>query len=109
MSALDAFQGQAAEILTLRKLRDALDLSKENQRTIERYSFAPGEVNHGFADGYKTGTQLLLARRLVEAGVGFVEVALGYWDTHGPAARAGLPTFAQPPLPDIGSRPDRTG
>jgi hypothetical protein len=93
MSALDTFQGQAAEILTSRKLRDALDLSKEDKRTIERYSFdsKASSVNYGFADGYKTGTQLLLARRLIEAGVGFVEVALGYWDTHGPAHVLGFP------------------
>jgi uncharacterized protein (DUF1501 family) len=44
-----------------------------------------------FATDYKMGTQLLLARRLVEAGVGFVEVALGYWDTHGPANVLGFP------------------
>ena len=69
-------------------------MSKEDKRTIDRYSFNTGntgEVNHGFADGYRTGTQLLLARRLVEAGVGFVEVALGYWDTHGPSHVLGFP------------------
>jgi uncharacterized protein (DUF1501 family) len=91
MSALDSFQGQAAEILLSHKLRDALDLSQESPRTIDRYSCENGQANYGFADGYKIGTQLLLARRLVEAGVGFVEVTLGYWDTHGPAHVLGFP------------------
>ncbi|HQU41262.1 MAG TPA: DUF1501 domain-containing protein, partial [Pirellulales bacterium] len=86
MAALDAFQGRAADILTSRRLRDALDLDREDPRIVERYSLrgATAAKNQLFAAGYKQGTQLLLARRLVEAGVGFVEVALGYWDTHGP-------------------------
>jgi hypothetical protein len=91
MAALDTFQSRAADILTSRRLRDALDLEKEDPRTVERYSLAGGPTNSLFATGYKQGTQLLLARRLVEAGVGFVEVALGYWDTHGPANVLGFP------------------
>lgn len=91
MQTLDTFQAQAADILTSHKLRDALDLSKEDGRLVDRYSFAGGQKNSLFATDYKIGTQLLLARRLVEAGVGFVEVALGYWDTHGPANVLGFP------------------
>ncbi len=75
-ASLDAFQGRALQIVTSSALRDALDISREPQVVRERYGL---------------GTQLLLARRLVEAGVGFVEVALGYWDTHGPANVLGFP------------------
>lgn len=91
MAALDAFQGKAVDILTSHRLRDALDLSQEDPRTVQRYSLEGGPDNQLFATGYKQGTQLLLARRLIEAGVGFVEVALGYWDTHGPANILGFP------------------
>jgi uncharacterized protein (DUF1501 family) len=91
MAALDAFQGKALDILTSRRLRDALDLSQEDPRIVQRYSLEGGPVNSLFATGYKQGAQLLLARRLIEAGVGFVEVALGYWDTHGPASVLGFP------------------
>ena len=68
-----------------------MDLDKESPKLVERYSVATGQKNYGFAAGYPIGTQLLLARRLVEAGVGFVEVALGYWDTHGPSNVLGFP------------------
>jgi hypothetical protein len=82
-SALDAFQSQAFEIVTSRALRDALDVSKEALAVRERYG--SGKSFHG------QPSHMLLARRLVEAGVGFVEVALGYWDMHGPANVLGFP------------------
>lgn len=48
----------------------AFDLSQERPETLQRY---------GDSD---FGRGCLLARRLVEAGVSFVEVRLGGWDTH---------------------------
>ena len=48
----------------------ALDLSRETAATRDRFGRNP------FGQG------CLLARRLVEAGVTFVEVGLGNWDTH---------------------------
>lgn len=101
MAALDAFQGQAYNILTANRLRAALDLEQEDARIVERYSFHNGQKNSLFAKGYAIGTQLLLARRLVEAGVGFVEVALGYWDTHGPANILGFPTMREKLCPTL--------
>jgi hypothetical protein len=101
MSGLDAFQSRALDILTSGKLRDALDLSKESPQMIERYSVATGQKNYGFAAGYSIGTQLLVARRLVEAGVGFVEVALGYWDTHGPSNILGFPAMREKLCPTL--------
>ncbi|MBI3461675.1 MAG: DUF1501 domain-containing protein [Planctomycetes bacterium] len=50
--------------------RDPFSLEHEDKATKERY----GE--NGFGKG------CLLARRLVEAGITFVEVGLGGWDTH---------------------------
>jgi hypothetical protein len=91
MAGLDDFQRRAYGLLTSTAFRDALDLGKEDPRTVERYSLPGDGHNHNFAQGYKQGAQMLLARRLVEAGVGFVEVALGYWDTHGPANVLGFP------------------
>ena len=49
---------------------EAFDIAKESAKMREAYG--PGE----FAAG------CLMARRLVEAGVTFVEVGLGNWDTH---------------------------
>ena len=48
----------------------AFDLSQESESTRENYG------NNGFGQG------VLLARRLVENDVRFVEVSLGGWDTH---------------------------
>ncbi len=93
MAGVDEYQGRAYDILTSSALANALDLSKEDNRAIDRYSIRGDARNYGFADGYSIGTQLLLARRLIEAGAGFVEVALGYWDTHGPANVLGFPKF----------------
>jgi hypothetical protein len=92
-SALDAFQSRAFEIVTSSVLRDALDVTKEPFAVQERYG--PARGYHG------QGTQLLLARRLIEAGVGFVEVALGYWDTHGPASVLGFPKMREQLCPTL--------
>src|SRR5262249_9598914 len=68
---LDAFHKKALEMLRSEKTRKACDLAAEPEATRDRYG--PG----GFAQG------ALAARRLVEAGVRFVTVSLGGWDTHG--------------------------
>jgi uncharacterized protein (DUF1501 family) len=71
VDGLDAFHKQALEILRSDKTRKAFDLSKESQATRDRYGNTP----------FGQGT--LAARRLVEAGVRFVTISLGGWDTHG--------------------------
>jgi hypothetical protein len=57
----------------------AFDLSQETAATRDRYGrsgMGPGGQGASFGQG------CLLARRLVEAGVTFVEVELNGWDTH---------------------------
>lgn len=78
LGALDEFEAQAATMLTNPKARDAFDLSKEDTRTRDRYG------------RNRWGQQLLLARRLVEAGVDIVTSSLSgplcgrvqNWDDH---------------------------
>jgi hypothetical protein len=67
---LDAFHRMALEILTSDRSRKAFDLDQEPTVMRERYGL----------DGFGQG--VLTARRLVEAGVRFVTVTLGGWDTH---------------------------
>jgi hypothetical protein len=67
MQGMDAFAARAFEIITAPKTRDALDLKLEDPRVVERYGKA---------------TQFLTARRLVQAGVRCVTLAVGGWDTH---------------------------
>lgn len=61
---------------------DAFDISKEPEKIREMYEKMPTD-NRGMGGGRNaTGTKLLVARRLVERGVRFVQVATGGWDTH---------------------------
>ena len=78
LQALDEFEIQAMTLLTNPKTKEAFDLSKEDDRTRDRY-------------GRNTwGQQLLMARRLIEAGVEVVTTSLrgplcgrvNNWDDH---------------------------
>ena len=80
MRGMDALQQRAMDLLTSSRLADALDLSKEDPRTLERYG--TGDVNKQ-ADGAPMNLQhFLLARRLVEAGCRVVTLNIGRWDFH---------------------------
>ncbi|MEX1096110.1 MAG: DUF1501 domain-containing protein [Planctomycetales bacterium] len=80
---VDAYTAQALEMIGSSKARDAFDISREPPELVARYG---------------TATQLLQARRLVEAGVKVVSLSFigdpkasraacgfggGTWDTHG--------------------------
>ncbi|MER3416438.1 MAG: DUF1501 domain-containing protein [Gemmataceae bacterium] len=67
LDGMDAYVSQAFDIITSGTMRRALDVSREDPRVRDRYGRA---------------TQFLLARRLIEAGVGCVTLAFGGWDTH---------------------------
>lgn len=94
---VDQFHRQAGEVLLNGQVANALDLSKEDPQVLDRFDttrFAARDnwqkVNRG-KRGYYTGHAksfgkcLLLARRLCEAGCGFVTVHADYegvWDFH---------------------------
>jgi hypothetical protein len=67
---LDSFEQQAYDLL-LSRAREVFDLNREEPRTRDLYG------NNELAQ------RLLLARRLCEAGVGFVTINFGGWDMHG--------------------------
>ncbi len=84
MDAMDRFHEQAAGILTSGTLANALDLSQEDPRIVERYTgpaFA-GELEHYTSEGPQATRKFLLARRLIEAGVRVVSVSISDFDTH---------------------------
>jgi hypothetical protein len=78
LEALDEFETQAMTLLTNPKTREAFDLSREEDRTRDRYG------------RNSWGQQLLMARRLVEAGVEVLTTSLrgplcgrvSNWDDH---------------------------
>jgi len=82
-ASLDQFQQQALDILRSQRTRTAFDLDREPEAVRDAY-------------GRSTfGQGALAARRLIEAGVRFVTIGLGGWDTHagnfGTLANALLP------------------
>ena len=82
MAGLDAAQQRALGVLTSSRLLDALDISKEPAHVRERYG--DGKPYNFQFDGAPTvNDQLLMARRLVEAGARCVTLSYGRWDSHG--------------------------
>ncbi|MBI2804614.1 MAG: DUF1501 domain-containing protein [Planctomycetes bacterium] len=93
----DHHQRQATEVLLSGRVADALDLSREDPRLVAAYDTSRfvasdnwSQVNRG-RRGYYTGQAkslgklLLMARRLCEAGCGFVTIHADYegvWDFH---------------------------
>ena len=82
--ALDRHQQKAWDILTSPAARDAFDLDREPMSIRERYGFSPAfDPKASNRCGCPAWSQrILLARRLVEAGVRLVTVDLRWWDTH---------------------------
>ena len=60
---------------------DLLDLSNESPATLDRYRVGR-KINVGTCRPSDFGRQCLLARRFAEAGVRFIGVNHGGWDTH---------------------------
>ena len=81
MEGMDVFGQRALDVLTSSSLLDALDLSKEDPKVVERYG--DGKPYQYQFDGAPTcNEQLLMARRLIEAGVRVVSLSYGRWDSH---------------------------
>ncbi|MFN4260018.1 MAG: DUF1501 domain-containing protein [Gemmataceae bacterium] len=95
-ASMNAYYQRAFDVLTSSKLVEALDVTKEPEAVRERYG--RGSPKH-LGDGAPMwNDQLLMARRLVEAGARVVTVAYGFWDTHGrnfESLRKRLPLFDQ--------------
>lgn len=74
VDGLNAFEQQAFN-LVLGKAPQAFDLKLEDPRTVAKY-------------GGGLGSSMLMARRLCEAGCGFVTLSYGGWDMHSNIAGA---------------------
>ena len=84
MEGMDRFGQKAWQMLSSPEAQKAFDLDSEPRALRERYGFAPafdpGAANRCGAPAWSQ--RILLARRLVEAGVRLVTVDLRWWDTH---------------------------
>lgn len=83
MQAADRFHQQAANILLSGRFANAMDLSREDPKIVARYT-APTSTTERFttADNEFAMRKLLIARRLIEAGVRCVSVSFSDFDTH---------------------------
>ena len=106
MDGLTGLQSRAANLIT-KGVADAFDLSKEDPRTVARYDtsgfYDPEQFRY---DGNKKrnnipwytahtktlGKELLLARRLCEAGCGFITIHSEFvWDFHADVNNVAIP------------------
>jgi len=82
IAGMDAFGQRAFDVLSGSRLLEALDLSKEDPAI--RAAYGDGKPYQFQYDGAPTCNEhLLMARRLVEAGVRVVSLSFGRWDSHG--------------------------
>lgn len=99
---LDVFRRQALDLLRSGAVRKAFDLMLEDPTTLKTYDTehfrnwscddSSKFIRTGPSLGFSLGRQLLLARRLCEAGCGFVTVVNANWDFH---ARKGIPNIPE--------------
>ncbi len=81
LDAVDTFYNRAYSLISSQQAREAFDLEKEDPKLRDEY-------------GRNTaGARMLLARRLVEAGVRFVTMTYGGWDHHDNIDRNMKPRF----------------
>jgi hypothetical protein len=70
LEGLDRFSQQAYDMITSKRAREAFDVSQEQPAFAEKFGETP------------FGQSCLLATRLVQAGVRFITISYGGWDTH---------------------------
>ncbi len=83
MQGMDTFTDQAMGLLTSSRLAEALDLSRETPETLARYGTGDPKVFIDDNGAPRVPQSLLVARRLIEAGVRVVTLNYSKWDWHG--------------------------
>ena len=84
VGAMDTFYERAFSLIESKDAREAFDIDAEDAKLRDEYGRNPA------------GQRMLMARRLVEAGVRFVTLTYGSWDHHQritPSVRAQMPAF----------------
>ena len=83
LNAVDSFYEQAFSLLTSSKVANALDLSREDPRSVARYGTGDPKIFMDENGAPRVPQSLLMARRLIEAGVRVVTLNYSKWDWHG--------------------------
>lgn len=100
MDGLDAFSQKAMGILTSSKLADALDLTLEDPKVLEKYGVDDPVFERDGAP--RMVRNFCVARRLVEAGARVVSMNFIRWDWHGGDGMNYVNSKRDFPLLDIG-------
>lgn len=82
LAAMDTFTLQALNMIRSTRVREAFDIGREPAEVQAKYG---GDIEYQYDPDRRRcweGNKFLLARRLVEAGVPVVTLAVGVWDTH---------------------------
>ncbi|MFP6766487.1 MAG: DUF1501 domain-containing protein [Planctomycetaceae bacterium] len=91
MTALDDYSAQAVTLL-LGNATEAFDVEQEDRKTIAKYDTSEVQIGHKKFRPSTLGKQMLVARRLCEAGAGFVSVHSAGWDMHADRNNPGMVT-----------------
>lgn len=86
LAAMDSFYQQAYDLIASPKAKEAFNIAAE-----------PNEIRDAYGRN-QAGQRLLMARRMVEAGVRYVSVTYGGWDMHvniGNSMSRMMPSFDQ--------------
>ncbi|MBA4018115.1 MAG: DUF1501 domain-containing protein [Pirellula sp.] len=86
IDAMDTFYDRAYSLISSKEAREAFNINAENAALRDEYG------------RNEAGQRMLMAKRLVAAGVRFVSMTYGGWDMHNgivPAMKRQLPTFDQ--------------
>src|SRR3954470_14527518 len=86
LAAMDTFYDRAYSLISSPKAREAFNIDAEPEKLREEYGMNPA------------GQRMLMARRLVDAGVRFVSLTYGGWDMHAGIVKAmqtQMPAFDQ--------------
>lgn len=86
---IGGFERQAADLL-LGGAGRALDLTRESRRVYDAYDTTMFQTGKRTFGPCIIGQQLLMARRLIEVGAGFVTVQSAGWDMHADGNNPGM-------------------
>lgn len=89
MEGVDKFNEQAAR-LVLGGAADAFDFRREPQSLVAAYDTSEIQIGHKTFRPSTLGQQMLVARRLCEAGCGFITVHSAGWDMHADGNNPGI-------------------
>ena len=83
LEGIDHFTEQAFGLLTSSRLAEALDLSREDRRIVDRYGTGDPTIMMDGNGAPRVPQSMLMARRLIEAGARVVTLNYSKWDWHG--------------------------